>query len=331
MITALLSTLFGCGAASSPKGKAKAKAKPMWPDWKARFVLPEGRIADTGNGGVSHSEGQGYAMLLAERAGDRVLFDRVWGWTDAVLARRDTRLFSWRFDPAGAPPVSDPNNATDGDLLIAWALMRAAKRWGDPRYEQHSRAIRVAIGTNLVVSIYGRIVLLPGLTGFVTPQRTVLNPSYYVWPALDAFRAADPEGPWALVIADGERLLEEARFGAATLPTDWVDLDPQTLVQPSMGREPRFGFDAIRVPLYLAWSRRTAFLDPYRVFWAEPANRVAWFDVLTGEKAPFPLSAGGKAVIDLTLGKPVATELAAGDDYYSATLQMLAKTASQAR
>lgn len=324
MASVLLSTLFGC-AASPPA----AKPADPWKDWKSRFVQPDGRVTDTGNASVSHSEGQGYGMLLAEANGDRVLFDRIWGWTDAVLGRRDVRLFSWRFDPAGKPPVADTNNATDGDLLIAWALLRAAKRWGAANYADHSRAIRVAIGTSLVVPIYGRIVLLPGLQGFVTPQRTTLNPSYYVWPALDAFRAEDPDGPWGLVIDHGEKLTADARFGFASLPTDWVDLDPSGPVHPTDGRPTHFGFDAIRVPLYLTWSRRTELAAPFRTYWSEEANFTPWIDVFSGQRATFPMSTGAKAVAKVTLGNPIGGTIAPTDDYYSSTLFLLAGTASK--
>lgn len=31
--------------------------------YKARFMMPDGRIIDTANGNVSHTEGQGFAML----------------------------------------------------------------------------------------------------------------------------------------------------------------------------------------------------------------------------------------------------------------------------
>lgn len=324
-----LSTLFGCGAAPSPR--KKVTAMPPWTVWKKRFLSADGRVTDNGNGNVSHSEGQGYAMLLAEWAGDRALFDRIWQWTNTTLSRRDTRLFSWRYDPAGAPPVNDPNNATDGDILIAWALLRAGQRWGDATYEQHSRAIRVAIGTSQVVSVYGRIVLLPGLQGFVTPQRTTLNLSYYIWPALDAFREADPDGPWAYVIADGERLLQDARFGQYGLPTDWIDLDPSLQVRPSEGRDPRFGYDAIRIPLYLAWSGRSAQLQPFRDYWADPANQTPWIDVTTGGRANYAFFTGGKAISALIENKPLPTAIVASDDYYSATLLMLARVAARLR
>jgi len=42
-----------------------AGADGDWESYKSRFLQPEGRIADTGRGGISHSEGQAFGMLLA--------------------------------------------------------------------------------------------------------------------------------------------------------------------------------------------------------------------------------------------------------------------------
>ena len=79
------------------------------------------------------------------------------------------------------------NNATDGDLMIAWALMRAEKRWAVPNYGRLSRDIRQAILGRLAVSQGGRTLLAPGQTGFVHADSVTVNPSYAVMPALDAF------------------------------------------------------------------------------------------------------------------------------------------------
>ncbi|MET0374182.1 MAG: glycosyl hydrolase family 8, partial [Rhizorhabdus sp.] len=76
--------MAGCARAAPPP--APRRSPSAWDEFKRRFVLPEGRIADTGNGGISHSEGQGYGLVLAEAAGDRATFDRLLGWTEATLA-----------------------------------------------------------------------------------------------------------------------------------------------------------------------------------------------------------------------------------------------------
>jgi endoglucanase len=49
----------------------------QWREFLTRYVSPEGRIIDTGNGNISHSEGQGYGLILAEAFGDRSSFERI--------------------------------------------------------------------------------------------------------------------------------------------------------------------------------------------------------------------------------------------------------------
>ncbi|WP_374410512.1 glycosyl hydrolase family 8 [Novosphingobium colocasiae] len=313
-----------CNAGS--QGKAVAPTGGWWPFYRQRFLLPEGRIVDTGNHGISHSEGQGYAMVLAANAGDREAFDLMAGWTERTLGRSDMALHSWRYDPASANPVSDPNNATDGDILIAWALGLAARRWGDSRYAARGQAIRAAVRGHCVAQRYGRAVLIPGLVGFDSPQALTINPSYYVWPALDQFLEDDGKAVWGPVIADGAALIRLSRFGPDHLPTDWIDLTARDAVAPARDRPPRFGFDALRVALYAAMANRAALAAPIGAFWrarlAAGKPIPAWIDVVTAEEAPYPLSSGGAAIVARLLGTQAPAQLA--DDYYSASLQMLA-------
>src|SRR5487761_2690925 len=76
------------GAAAAPRIGGVIAGARLWQDWSKRFVRPSGRVVDTGNHGISHSEGQGYGMLLAVAAGDRPAFDRLWAWTRANLQIR---------------------------------------------------------------------------------------------------------------------------------------------------------------------------------------------------------------------------------------------------
>lgn len=311
-------------------GAALAPVANPWPAFKARYLAPEGRIVDTGNGGISHSEGQGYGLLLAEAAGDRASFDQLWRWTVATLARAGDGLLSWRFDPMAATPVSDPNNATDGDLLVAWALLRAGRRWRDPAHDAAARRILAAVAAELVVETPLGPVLLPGLDGFRNGGTITLNPSYWVWPALQAFARVDRDGPWAAVSAAGGKLLDQTAFGPARLPTDWVDLDAAGALTPAAGRPPRFGFDAVRVPLYLAWAGERARLATFQRFWRPSLQQgkrpPAWIDVVTGETAPYAASTGASAVAGWVCGLEVAPSEAAGD-YYSDALGALASLA----
>ena len=46
----------------------------LWKAFRMSFVS-NGRVIDKDNGGISHSEGQGYGMILAEASGDRAIFE----------------------------------------------------------------------------------------------------------------------------------------------------------------------------------------------------------------------------------------------------------------
>ena len=59
--------------------------------YRDRFVTEDGRVLDTGNKEVSHTEGQGWAMLFAEAADDRASFAKIWQWTRDNLQRATTR------------------------------------------------------------------------------------------------------------------------------------------------------------------------------------------------------------------------------------------------
>lgn len=322
-------------------GPASAQAPVPWTDFKGRFLTEDGRVIDNGNGKVSHSEGQGYAMLLAVVADDRPAFDLIWSWTAAHLQRKSDALFSWRYVPGAANPVEDLNDAADGDIFIAWALTRGGERWSDPALSQAASRIRTAIRQKLVVESGGRLLLLPGIDGFRVekakgkqgdePPDLILNPSYYVFPAFADFHAVAPDEGWDRLAADGMTLLLDARFGRYGLPPDWLLVTGDGRLAPAPGWPPRFGFDALRVPLYLAWGRApaaqlTALSAWFRgTFGALPA----WVDLSTGNLAEYQAARGLQAVAGLVLGtRDVAAEVPMADDsYYSAVLALLVAAA----
>lgn len=320
---------------AAPVANMQVQAQPgpdAWQVFKDRFLLPEGRVVDTGNNDVSHSEGQGWSMILALAYNDRASFDRIWSWTRSNLARDDMRLFAWRYDPHQRPHVSDLNNASDGDLFIAWALHQAGQRWDDRNYLIASQSIRSEIASRLVRKVSGYTVLLPGLHGFAADGHVDLNLSYWFMPALVDFAAIEPDGPWQALVDDGRRLLEDARFGTELLPVDWIRLYDSGVVEPSPDFPSRFGYEAVRIPLYFAWVGfgNDAALDGVRAYWGQDGRVPAWVDVKTGERAPYAMSGGAEAVRALLNGRRdlLLSASPGGDDYYSASLVLLAQLAA---
>ncbi len=312
-----------------------------WALFKARFVSPEGRVVDTGNGNTSHSEGQGWAMLMAETHNDRATFDRVLSWTQRSLKRPYDALYAWNWRPNRPQPVEDGNNASDGDVFIAWALLRASRRWQEPRFRDMAAEICNDLSRLCIRSIAGRTTLLPAAFGFEHRDHVVVNPSYYVFPAFADFAVFDGEaGTWHSLYRDGLAMLREARFGRWGLPPDWLRL-PRSGGRPSIAPnwQPRFSYDAVRVPLYLAWaglSREPAAAAAV-AFWNQPGlpYQPAWVTLTDNSPAPYALNAGQQA-INLLAGHAMPhpgqlPSVQAADNYYSAALTVLSHIAMAER
>lgn len=240
---------------------ATALRAAEWSAYKARFLdAASGRIRDPEQGGITHSEGQGYGMLLALEAGDRATFDRIWDFTRREMQIRDGRLISWRWDPYARPHVTDANNASDGDVLVAYALLRAGLAWDAPAYLRAARAIVRDIGRTLLARRNGYVFLRPGAFGF---DRTagnagpVINLSYYVYPAFSLFDVVAPSFPWLELARDGFHLTRRARAGALGLVPDWISLGEGRRVAPAAGFSGRSAYDAVRLPLYMMLAGHT--------------------------------------------------------------------------
>ena len=298
-----------------------------WSSYKSRFLKSDGRIIDTGNKGVSHTEGQGYGMLLAVANNDRATFDLLWQWTRAHLHNPQNDLFYWRYVPDAADPVADKNDASDGNVLIAWALQRAAQKWGGD-YQQDSDRIQRAIIKLNVIDYAGHKVMLPGANGFNKSSYVVLNPSYFLFAAWQAFAQQSHLRVWNTLIDDGMTLLGEMQFGKTALPLDWVALNADGSVAPAVGYSNRFSYDAIRVPLNIWWyDPQSLRLVPFQHVWQGYPRQTtpAWFDVLANSPAPYNMEGGLTAVRDLTLNQTghLSDRIQPEQNYFSASLQLL--------
>lgn len=320
-----------------PQAVLPAQDYAEWSAFKQRFLAPDGRVVDTHNGGVSHSEGQGWGLLLSVAFDDPAAFNLILGWTRRALRRPNDRLSAWRYRPGAPNPVSDPNNATDGDLFIAAAMARAARRWNRPELEAAAAEVAQDVMRLLVRRVGERTVLLPGAEGFEKADHVVLNPSYYAFPILGDLAAVAPSPVWARLRDDGLALITQGRFGHWGLPPDWLRLDRRGgQLAPASAWPARFSYDAIRVPLNLAWAGVTPpdVRAAFARYWTGARGGVpAWVDLLTGDVAAYPAPPGIRAVarfaaeqqgVDLPIARVGVKDAA---DYYSAVLIVLSRVA----
>ena len=305
-----------------------------WRAWCSRF-LDSGRVVDTGNRGVSHTEGQGYGLLLAVAADDVAIFDDLWAWTDKNLPLRDDGLRSWRWDPSTPhDPVQDENAALDGDLLIAWAMLKAGDRWQRPELTEQGLLIARAIRTAGVIRHADLAIILPGPEGFTPPEGPVINLSYWIFPALRTLAVKDENQVWGQLIASGQRLAATLRFGQRQLPPDWTQLTEPPRPAPEF--PPVFGYNALRIPLYAAWSEPNALdlVAPIFSIWERSGSKPPSVIPLD---ASAPLDAGGaghgvSAILAVlrylkTGAQPAFPSIRSEPDYYAATLVLLARLA----
>ncbi|MBZ9792923.1 endoglucanase [Rhizobium sp. 3T7] len=223
-----------------------------WSAYKAKFLDASGRIVDDANGNISHSEGQGYGLLLAYLANNPADFEQIWYFTRTELLLRDDGLAAWKWDPAVTPHVTDINNASDGDLLIAYALALAGSAWNRSDYIESAAKMAQALLSHVVVSSGGRTLLLPGASGFDYPDRKdgpIINPSYWVYEAIPIMALLAPSNAWQKLSDDGLSLLRSMKFGPRKLPGDWVSLN--RMPEPAKGFDAEFGYNSLRIPLYL--------------------------------------------------------------------------------
>ena len=324
-------------------GESQEGKPGTWAGFKARFVQPDGRVIDPWQNNITHSEGQGYGMLLALDADDRKGFEQIWKWTrEHLQVRRTDHLLAWSWGrhPAGLKAPLDYNDAADGDMAVAWALLWARQKWNRPVWEDQARLLIADLRRFLVIERYGHTVLLPGYTGFVREDALVINPSYWILPALTAFARVDDPVLWNRVAAGARRLMRTAALGPRRLPPDWLVVRPNGTIGPDRERPPLFGYEAIRVFLWAALDGSVSRLPGTASLVAAmvSGDMAATVNLQTGKPGPNRAPAGFLAVAARCAEKLGQSEQAAllwkmageritaeEDDYYSQALYLLAR------
>lgn len=318
-------------------------ARPLWQAWKEAFLASEGRVIDTLQQRASHSEGQGYGMLLATEFDDPVAFRQMFDWTELHLAVRPDGLLAWRWLPGQRDHVPDRNNASDGDLFYAWALVRAARQFEEPRYLHRATDVARALASTCIVrspAEQGGLLMLPGAQGFVHEEVVTCNPSYLMPLAMREVAAATGVAALAAAALDGAALL--ARIADRGLVPDWVDMTVDGW-RPSELLPSNTGYEAMRVPLFLVWSGEAQHAAVRR------ATQAWRRSIVPGEGVPTVLESNTGMVIERSWdpGYRAIAELAACADggrigsfmppftpdqpYYPATLQLFTMLAANDR
>jgi endoglucanase len=232
---------------SNAEEAARAEAR----DFLARYVDASGRVVRHDQGGDTVSEGQSYALLLAQVVGDEEAFRRVWLWTRLHLQQPDGLLASH----ADSERVLDPNPASDADLVTAWALTRATGTDAGA-YGREGRRIARAVLERETVAGPGPTLLAAGPWATGTPA--TLNPSYWALGAFEDLGEETGDRRWRKLAAASVSTTGTLSEGGRLLPPDWARVDGATVsAAPSPnGDVPQvqYGPDAQRLVVWLAAS-----------------------------------------------------------------------------
>jgi endo-1,4-beta-D-glucanase Y len=255
---AAVSVLAGTAVALATLGADSHRASPAHAPARAaaarfldRYVDGDGRVVRRDQGGDTVSEGQAYAMLLTAATGDRKRFATVWGWTRRNLQRDDGLLASrWT---GGA--IADRDAASDADLDAARALLLAASRFDRPAYRRAALRIGRGVLHHETATVGDRLVLVAGPWAV---ERSIVDPSYHSPRALAALARASGDRRWTRLMRSGREIATALQAHRSGLPPDWAVATPSgatPIGSPSdAGAQPRYGFDAVRLPVRMAES-----------------------------------------------------------------------------
>jgi endoglucanase len=264
-VLALSLTMTACGSSSTSTstatttaGRAAGRAKPATPSTRAaaarflnRYVTSDGRVIRHDQGGDIVSEGQAYAMLIAEVADRPALVRTIWSWTTTHLGRSDGLVAS---HASGAGHVEDPHSATDADTLIAYALLRYVGPDRDGMHEAGRRVADAVLAHEAVSLPDGAPLPVAGPWATSTTP-PIVDPSYLMPGVFDALAGLTGDDRWSRAAGAAVAMLDELTGGGARLPPDWAQLAHDRLVpipNPGGGAGVQYGFDAARLPIWLA-------------------------------------------------------------------------------
>jgi endo-1,4-beta-D-glucanase Y len=238
---------------SLPSAASDADLTAAYNLWKSRRYVAAscGYRVDNGVGGT-YSEGMGYGMLMAAYLEpDDTMLNNLYTFFAANLDPRG--VMNWNVSPSSCSN-NNANGASDGDLDVALALVKAARRWpGSPNnWAARATTLLNAMYTHYRDSCNG---LKPGdVWGGCTESRAY-NPSYMRTGYMKSFDCFEGGTRWEAMRTRSYSTLNYW-YTNYSLPPDWTNPDGSF-------NSGNYGYDACRTPWsigldYLWWGNLTA-------------------------------------------------------------------------
>lgn len=245
-----------------PSGASDTDVTNAYNTWKSRRVVTASCGSSVNYGGGSTvSEGMGYGMLMAAYLeSNDTLLAQFYQFYSSNL--NTNGVMNWKVGDTSCnnSNVQGTNGATDGDLDVALALVKAAKRWpaSSNNWGSKATAFLNIIYSKEIDSCHG---IKDGDTwgGCTNGSPKNYNPSYFRTGYLRSFDCFEGGSRWAAVATQSYTVLSYT-VGNYKLPPDWVQANGSFGAGDAGGG---YGYDSCRTPWavgmdYLWWGNSSA-------------------------------------------------------------------------
>jgi endoglucanase len=280
IMTALVLTAGCGGSGSEPTMKPSAtgvdahtaaQPDPAATGFLERYVEKSGRVVRRDQGGDVVSEGQAYAMLIAQLAGRNDVVRAVWGWTREHLQRSDA-LLAFHADSSGH--VLDHQSAADADVLAAYALLRYDGLEDTKLHADGRRLADAVLAHETVAGAGGKPVLVAG--PWAVGDEPTVNPSYWMPGVFSQLARLTDDSRWQAVAESSVQLVATVTDQGGRLPPDWARLRNggiEPIAAPGGGAGVQYGLDAMRAPIWFAKGCSEAAHDLAAAWWRQRLSK----------------------------------------------------------
>jgi endo-1,4-beta-D-glucanase Y len=219
--------------------------------WKSTFVKG-GKVVRPENANDTVSEGIAYGMLIAVNMNDKTTFDSLYStWTSNKVG---STLMQWCLSAAGGGTGSgcstgSTGSATDADEDTAFALLQAAKVFGDSSYKTKAMAMISEIWSK---DIDSATKLPKGGSNYASPTGTsgtgITNASYFAPAYYTAFKAAGDSNDWDSVNSAVYSAIGKIAGSTGLIPA-WCGNSCTAAASNGASTDVDYQYDSHRIPM----------------------------------------------------------------------------------
>jgi len=243
--------------------------------YRTNVIQPNGRVIDWQNKAVTHSEGIGYSLFFAVKMSDKDTFYKVFYWFKRNIPLNDKGLIPWLWgkNSKGGWGILDFNDATDGNLWIAYALLLGYEKWRDEEFKEFAINLIKNIKKYDVLLHKNCVFLLPASKFFVGSKSLTINPSYYAPFIFAKFYKYDKDPIWLELINQSFKIWYFVSVTPYHLFPEWIDIDLKTCkVTKIYGI---MGFNSIRIPIWILYSAELGSMNFFKEYLTKKMYKLA--------------------------------------------------------